>query len=91
MGINFITSQIRKLELAKVPLEKQLATTKDKLANIVTEHQTKIELLENQLKSVNEMIDRYKGQQPEQNETCEPETILTSTINAGPSFITTGL
>ena len=62
MGINFITSQIRKSELMKSSLEKKLSIAKAKRDNVLMEHQTNIEFLESQIKTIDEIIDRYKKQ-----------------------------
>ena len=89
MGINFITSQIRKSELMKSSLEKKLSIAKAKRDNVLMEHQTNIEFLESQIKTIDEIIDRYKKQTSSEIDEIEieevpqsPNTILTST-NSG--------
>lgn len=79
MGINFITSQIRKSELMKSSLEKKLSIAKAKRDNVLMEHQTNIEFLESQIKTIDEIIDRYKKQtSPEEVEGVlqSPNTVL---------------
>lgn len=90
MGINFITSQIRKSELMKLSLEKKLSIAKAKRDNVLMEHQTNIEFLESQIKTIDEIIDRYKKQtsSEEVEEVLQsPNTILTST-NSGDTIYT---
>lgn len=85
MGINFITSQIRKSELMKFSLEKKLSIAKAKRDNVLMEHQTNIEFLESQIKTIDEIIDRYKKQtsSEEVEEVLQsPNTIPTGT-NSG--------
>ena len=90
MGINFITSQIRKSELMKSSLEKKLSIAKAKRDNVLMEHQTNIEFLESQIKTIDEIIDRYKKQtsSEEVEEVLQsPNTILTC-INSGDTSYT---
>ena len=89
MGINFITSQIRKSELMKLSLEKKLSIAKAKRDNVLMEHQTNIEFLESQIKTIDEIIDRYKKQtsSEEVEEVLQsPNTILTSTNSGNTTY-----
>ena len=89
MGINFITSQIRKSELMKLSLEKKLSIAKAKRDNVLMEHQTNIEFLESQIKTIDEIIDRYKKQtsSEEVEEVLQsPNTILTCTNSEDTSY-----
>lgn len=93
MGINFITSQIRKSELMKSSLEKKLSIAKAKRDNVLMEHQTNIEFLESQIKTIDEIIDRYKKQTSSEIDEIEiegvlqsPNTILTCTGSGDTSY-----